>query len=125
MILINKIMTPDGTILESKHRHDFVSHDDKNGTMYYVDGGVDYLRRGGRDDYTELSLTTDDDHERIREKFEWGANGINGDEPIQWIKLRLLSDSHIYAIMSKFPLVPEIKKVFSDELDYRATHGVA
>lgn len=54
-ILKNAIKTPDGTIIESKHRHDFVSYTDKNGKYYAVDGGLDYLRRLGDNDYTELS----------------------------------------------------------------------
>lgn len=36
-----------GTILESKHRHDFVTCGCKNET--FVDGGKDYLRCGGVD----------------------------------------------------------------------------
>ena len=32
------------TIIESKHRHDFVSCECGN---IFVDGGLDYLRRGG------------------------------------------------------------------------------
>lgn len=35
------------TVLESKHRHDFVSCGCSNGT--FVDGGKDYLRCGGKD----------------------------------------------------------------------------
>ena len=34
-------------ILESTHRHDFVSCGCENGT--FVDGGSDYLRMGGKD----------------------------------------------------------------------------
>ena len=28
LIIVNSIETPDGTILKSKHRHDFVRHED-------------------------------------------------------------------------------------------------
>lgn len=35
------------TIIESKYRHDFVSCGCSNGT--FVDGGMDYLRYGGKD----------------------------------------------------------------------------
>jgi len=43
-----------GDIIESKHRHDFVNC--KCGAIF-VDGGKDYLRRGGKDleDIIELS----------------------------------------------------------------------
>ena len=59
MITKNAIKTPDGTIIESKHRHDFVCHKDKNGNTYCVDGGLDYLKRIGPPDYTELSTDSE------------------------------------------------------------------
>ena len=43
-LIRNRWQTPDGTILESKHRHDFVSHKDANGEYYFIDGGTDYIR---------------------------------------------------------------------------------
>lgn len=44
-----------GDVIESKSRHQFVECSCKT---VYVDGGLDYLRRGfknSQDDYTELS----------------------------------------------------------------------
>lgn len=54
-ITLNRIRTPDGTIITSRYRHDFVAHRDANGHEYFVDGGLDYLRRGGPADFEELS----------------------------------------------------------------------
>lgn len=59
MITKNAIKTPDGTIIESKYRHHFVCHKDKNGNIYCVDGGLDYLKRIGPPDYTELSTDSE------------------------------------------------------------------
>jgi hypothetical protein len=43
----NSIMcTQCGTVLTSNHRHDFVSCECPNST--YVDGGLDYLKCGGK-----------------------------------------------------------------------------
>ena len=39
-LLANRWQTPDGTILWSKHRHDYVEHWDKNGEYYAIDGGA-------------------------------------------------------------------------------------
>jgi hypothetical protein len=44
-LIINSIITPDGTVLESRHKHDFNSYKDKNGLTFSVDGGNAYLRR--------------------------------------------------------------------------------
>lgn len=124
-ILVNKIRTPDGTIIRSFHRHDCVSHDDANGTTYVVDGGTDYLRRGGKDDYTDLSVSTSSPHEYVRERFEWTTFGISGKEPAKYIKIRHLQYTHIYNIMANEALTPNLRQIFVNELDYRARHGVA
>lgn len=42
-----------GTVLESKHRHDFQACNCGN----FVDGGLDYIRRGGRpEELKDLSI---------------------------------------------------------------------
>lgn len=43
-LIRNRLQTPDGKILESVHRHDYVSHRDDNGKLYFLDGGLDYAR---------------------------------------------------------------------------------
>lgn len=50
-----------GTFLESKHRHNFVVcdcfEDKENTTGIFIDGGTDYLRRGGNlDNFEDLSI---------------------------------------------------------------------
>tara|TARA_R110000868_G_scaffold148357_1_gene370189 strand:- start:17507 stop:17839 length:333 start_codon:yes stop_codon:yes gene_type:complete len=56
-LIRNAIQTPDGTILESNHRHDFVTHLDKNGEVYGIDGGLNYQRIiGNLSDYTDLTV---------------------------------------------------------------------
>ena len=55
-IVLNAIETPDGTVLVSRHRHDYREHTDANGSTYAVDGGSDYLKRSGPRNYAELSI---------------------------------------------------------------------
>ena len=45
-LILNRMITPDGTVLISEHRHDFVEYTDKNGHDYFLDGGNDYIRWG-------------------------------------------------------------------------------
>jgi hypothetical protein len=58
-IILNSIRTPDGTVLISKYRNDRVSHKDKNGLLYVIDGGNDYLRRLTSGFYEDLSKYAD------------------------------------------------------------------
>jgi len=78
-------------------------HVDKNGLEYMVDGGSVYARRNVHESapYEELSVSLNDPIERIREVFEWGTFGINGDQPRKNIKLKDMSDDHITAIIEK------------------------
>jgi hypothetical protein len=59
-ILRNRMRTPDGTILESKHRHDYVTHLDANGNEYMLDGGLSYVRSSANGDEEMLTVFDDD-----------------------------------------------------------------
>lgn len=93
-IILNQIRTPDGTILKSLHRHDYVTYKDKNGYTYMVDGGNAYLRRNRVDEapYTELSIYDDAPFSLIRQHYCRGGRGKNGDQPLTWVPLEKMSD---------------------------------
>lgn len=59
-IVLNSIRTPDGTVLTSKHEHDFVRYTDKNGLKYAIDGGNEIRRRMCVGEYEELSEYADE-----------------------------------------------------------------
>lgn len=118
MILYNAIQTPDGFILESFHRHDFKTHTDEDGRGYMVDGGLDYLRRGG-EGYTDLSLTTEDKFENIRKRFSWGSYGKNLDEELHWVRLKDLTVEHMQAVLDSEVLQKHIEDLFVKELKFR------
>lgn len=124
-ILVNKIRTPDGTILQSHFTHDFKTHLDKNGEEYMVDGGLSYLRRSlNKHQFEELSLFSDDDHKLIRDNFSWGTRGVNGDQPLTRIVLKDMTSEHIDAILETQTHIPKfIRNMFEDELDYRDEHN--
>lgn len=124
-LLVNKIRCPDGTILQSKRRHDFQEHTQEDGREYFVDGGLEYRRVGHSDgDFEDMACYSDDPHEKIRECFEWTSilneNGERLDEPVVKL-LKDLTDDHIDALVSftaeDYP--EHIHKVFVDEKEYR------
>lgn len=121
-IILNRIKTPDGTILISRHRHDYVTHIDKNKREYMVDGGNDYLRRNFHETklsifkralinfmmwfgyiwidpikYTELSLYDGAPFEVIREHYCRGGRGVDGKQPLTWVPLKEMNDGWLEA----------------------------
>jgi hypothetical protein len=120
-IVCNRIRTPDGTIIQSHHRHDYVTYTDYNGLEYMVDGGHDYLRRNVHDEepYVELSLTMDDPFEDIRRAFTWGTRGKDGKQPLTWVPLCQLATDHIIAILETQNLADYVTELMEKELEYR------
>jgi hypothetical protein len=120
-MLANRIRTPDGTILQSFNRHDYKTHLDKNGEIYMVDGGLDYIRRTvTKVPAEELSVWEDDPHELIREAMHWGTRGKDGKQPLKYVPVSSLGTEHIEAILeTQSHITDAIRKVFIDELKYR------
>ncbi len=127
VIVANMIRTPDGTILQSMHVHDFVQYVDKNGKEYMVDGGLIYLRRNVHEDapYEELSVYAHDDHDLIREHMHWGTYGPKGDQPRKWVRVKDLETDHIEAILENCHLRPEFELIFKRERMRRIIEGIS
>lgn len=126
MYLYNAIKTPDGTIIESKHRHDFVCHKDKNGLTYCVDGGHDYAKRVFSNmNYEDLSIKDDGKFETRREYLKWGNNydiDMNLLPETIWKPIKDLNTQHIEAILSGNYTQNEIYlDTFKKELKFRKT----
>ena len=148
LVFRNAIMTPDGTILESKHRHDYVSYiDTKDREFYMVDGGRAYFKRSGPkkrivqlpwykallniivgkpayielDGYTDLSTYGDENtpFDFVRRNMTWGAYGKNGDEPFKLVILCDMETSHIEAILDTQAIGPQYREWFEKELQWR------
>ena len=99
-LIYNAIRTPDGTVLESRHVHDFVTHIDANGEYYQNDGGNEYFHRSVNIVPAEdLSLYDDAPHEVIREYLSRGGRGVNGDEPLKYVLLKDINDGWLDAII--------------------------
>ena len=120
-IIKNSMITPDGTEIISKYKHDFLCHTDANGKTYCVDGGHDYLRRvGDIEDCIDTSITTDNKHEDIRSAFQWTSYGKDGKSKAKLTFLKDLDIEHIKAIiLTQTHLSVELLTVFKNELKYR------
>lgn len=130
MILVNKIQTPDGTILESKHRHDYVSHTDANGEYYMVDGGKDYLKRS-INIIPAIDLTIEDDgtHELRRQHLTWGKSydkDMNRLPETIYIPIKDMTSDHIQAILDGgwTKNNPFYEELFKEELKFRIKESV-
>ena len=119
-LIRNALQTPDGTSIESKHRHDYVTHTDKNGKEYMVDGGLDYLRRTVHEDQIDMSLYDDESHEVQRKIIKWGTYGIDGKQPLQFKPIADMDTDHIKAVLRNVNYMsPVIKACMLVELEER------
>ncbi len=95
-LILSQIQTPDGTILRSYHVHDYVTHLDKNGEEYMLDGGNEYQRYNVcKTPHKDLSIYSDAPFEIIRENFYRGGRGKDGKQPLTWVKLSEMSNGWI------------------------------
>ena len=119
-LIKNSIRTPDGTVLTSRHVHDYVYHKDKNGEIYMNDGGTSYIRRSiNKEPYEDLSVYSDDPFEIVRNNVVWGTYGKNGNETLKYKTISELSSNHINNILIEPRLVDYLKELFEKEIAYR------
>ena len=119
-LISNALRTPDGTILRSRHRHDYVTHTDANGKTYMLDGGLSYVRCSANGDEEHLTVTLEDPHELVREECVWGTYGVDGDQPLTYKKLCDMTTDHIEAVLKNVSAInPAIKTAMQNELEYR------
>ncbi len=119
-ILLNRIKTPDGTILTSYNRHNYVEYKDTiTKEVLMVDGGTDYLRRN-IGTYEELSVYDDGSHLTRRSAVHWGTRGKNGRQPLVYKPIKDLDSDHIEAILKTQHQISDFyKEILKDELKYR------
>lgn len=93
-LLRNRWRTPDGTVLESKHHHDFVSHVDENGEFYFVDGGTWYVRVSSNvEPMVDECVYLSDDFEIVRESVF--RNSLLEDYTYEKIFVKDMTEKHL------------------------------
>jgi len=121
--ITNCIITPDGTRLECKHRHDHKLHLDANGEIYMNDGMQFYVRRSvNKQPAVDVSVASDQPFELQRAAFTWGTRGKDGLQKVQQVALRDLTTEHIQNILRTQHQIKStyVKRLFLQELEYRA-----
>jgi len=118
-LIRNAIQTPDGTILESKHRHDYRSHNDANGKTYVIDGGLAYIRSTIHADQISLALYDDEPHEVQAQHLTWGTYGIRGDQPRRDVRIAEMETAHLEAVLRECRPTEVLKNCMIKELETR------
>ena len=123
-LVYNALRTPDGTVLESRHRHDYQTHTDANGKEYMIDGGLSYVRCSANGDEVMLTLTVNSNHNEVREKVQWGTYGKDGDQPLSYVRVLHMSDNHLRAVLDNVPTMHKgLRLVMENELLYRQIYS--
>lgn len=116
-----------GEVLVSYHRHDYKVCGCENGTS--VDGGLDYIRYGGKDlSLVESNCLYDDEpFEVLREHIFRGGRGIDGKQPLKYVKLSEVDNEWLGAIIDYEeqyrPSNPHLKW-YNLENDYRNKNNI-
>lgn len=124
-LVANRWECPDGTILHSKHRHDFVEHVDEQGNYSFVDGGNGYyIRTSGN--LIDRCIYSTDPFELQREFFMWGSYGKDGKQDKKYIPLNQLTDAHLSAIIETQEHIrgTYVEVLMLAEVEYRKEHGL-
>lgn len=127
-LLVGRIMTPDGTILESRHVHDYVTHTDANGDEYMLDGGGEYMRTSVNDEpAVDISIYTDSPFPVIRKEICRGTFDKEGNRI--WKPVRELTDSHLRNILgyNEEHGIPDnwFSRIVEREIAYREENGIS
>jgi len=108
-------------VLYSRSRHDYKTHLDANGKTYMIDGGLDYVRCSANGDEIHHCVWDDDPFDKVRKAVEWGTYGINGDQPLRWVRLCDMETDHINAVLKNVPSIGDsYARAFRLELELRA-----
>lgn len=122
-LLHSSYKTPDGTVLISEHRHDYVTHKDANGKVYMLDGGTDYIKTSGYSDVVWLCVYSSDSIEKIRGVIGRSGYGKDGTGPFISSLLKDMSDEWVKNSII-FTDQEHLKDIYNRELRYRKENNI-
>ena len=113
-LVYNTLQTPDGTIIESKRKHDFVSYIDSiTDKMYFIDGGLDYVRSSNNGDEIYLTIYSDQPYETVREFAFRAGFGKDGKEEYKITRFKDMTDNHLNGA------IEYVSKITKDSVHYQ------
>jgi len=121
-LVLNRVVTPDGTVLTSYNRFDRRGYIDAQGRRTATNGGLHELIREG--DYREASVWSNAPFEVIRESYHKGIR-LEAENDLVWTALKDITDFQLSVILSGLPdrsglmELNSIGKFFHEELEYR------
>lgn len=74
----------------------------------FIDGGLDYVRGGGR--LESLALYTTNSRDDIKNKLVWGTYGKNGNESLRRKLVKDLDTDHLKAILETQTHIHALRK---------------
>jgi hypothetical protein len=111
-----------GDVCVSRSRHDYVRCLCKS---VAVDGGLDYQRVVGYpENYENLAVYSHEPFERIRQFVEWGGRGRYGDQPLVYVKLKAMSDTHLANLLAYLKKDHFFTDLILKEQKYRLDHKI-
>ena len=128
-MVYSALRCPDGTLLVSRHTHNYMAHEQEDGRYYALDGGLDYRRVISPDHkHEDIALTVSSPHKEVREVFTWG-NWLDKDgaklPKIRYILLKDITLDHLNALIdyTKEGYPWYINLLFLREKQWRKNNG--
>lgn len=123
------LKTPDGTILHSRHQHDYVTYKDKNGREYLLDGGhtSGYVRCSGWGDEELIQIYSTDDFETVRKYCFRSGYGKPDAEDYGIYRITFLdkmTDGHLEALMTYCKEDNQYLPLYKMEIEYRKQNNI-
>lgn len=119
-IIYSGMITPDSTLLVSRHTHDYKEHVDKNGETYVLDGGCSYVRTSQNKERAKyITIYDDAPFSTIRKYLGWGTYGKNGDQELHYLTLDNMESAHIRAVLDTQLISNFRHKCMELELEWR------
>ena len=117
------------TTLVSHSQHDFRGCNCLEATRVWIDGGNAYSKRSGAwEGTTDLNLYSSESHEVLREHCCRGGRGIDGRQPITWVKIKDVNDKWLDSLITYCEDKEQYGSIhylmYLDEVEYRRVGNI-